>query len=172
MDKNAICQFPPDFTPHDPAIATPVCQTTKPELASNQTREQNPAERSQALLHDAQIVRRKRCLESLFARMIPATLLLVFALLAVFVVRKIRAYYGLKQFGGHWSAGWSRLWLLKASRSGEMNKRFIAVNNKYGECRFQHSGFANLSQNFRFATTGKTERRATARSQLTSCQIT
>lgn len=66
--------------------------------------------------------------------MVPSTLLLVFAFLTIYsVVRSIRRYYALKAFGGHWSAGWSRLWLLKTQSSGYMNKTFTEINRKYGE---------------------------------------
>ncbi|WPG97567.1 Hypothetical protein R9X50_00034400 [Acrodontium crateriforme] len=63
----------------------------------------------------------------------PSTVLvLLLVLLAVFVVRSVRAYVSLRQFGGHWSVGWSRLWLLQAGKSGQMNKRFTEINVKYG----------------------------------------
>ena len=68
--------------------------------------------------------------------MVSAALLLGIAFFAIYVVRTVRTYYSLKQFGGHWSAGWSRLWLLRTQGSGEMNLRFTAINKKYGEsCR-------------------------------------
>lgn len=64
----------------------------------------------------------------------PSMLLLVFAFLAIYsVVRSVRRYYALKAFGGHWSAGWSRLWLLKTQSSGYMNKTFTEINRKHGE---------------------------------------
>lgn len=59
--------------------------------------------------------------------------LLLLALLA----RQIRIYYALNAFGGHWSAGWSRLWLLRTQRSGVMNRRFTDINRKYGESVLQ-----------------------------------
>lgn len=59
--------------------------------------------------------------------------LLVAAIGVAFVIRSIRTYLSLRQFGGHWSAGWSRLWLLQTQGSGEMHKRFTAINRKYGE---------------------------------------
>lgn len=43
-----------------------------------------------------------------------------------------RAYNSLKQFKGPWSTGWSRLWLLNATRSGSMQLHFKAVNDRYG----------------------------------------
>jgi hypothetical protein len=46
---------------------------------------------------------------------------LVAALVVLYIVRSVRTYLSLKQFGGHWSAGWSRLWLLKTQSSGEMH---------------------------------------------------
>jgi len=67
------------------------------------------------------------------ATMLSAVLILGIALFVYYVVRSVQTYYALRQFGGHWSAGWSRLWLLHTQGSGEMNKRFTAVNRKYGE---------------------------------------
>jgi len=66
--------------------------------------------------------------------MFAATLGLGLALLALYVFRTVRTYYSLKHFGGHWSVGWSRLWLLRTQGSGEMNKIFTEVNREYGEC--------------------------------------
>lgn len=66
--------------------------------------------------------------------MIPAALFLVIALVILYVARSIRTFLALRHFGGHWSTGWSRIWLLRTQGSGEMNKRFTAINNKYGEC--------------------------------------
>ncbi|KAK5724043.1 hypothetical protein LTR17_013705 [Elasticomyces elasticus] len=64
--------------------------------------------------------------------MFAATLGLGLALFALYAVQAIRTYYSLKQFGGHWSSGWSRLWLLRTQGSGEMNKRFTEINREYG----------------------------------------
>ncbi|KAK0274395.1 hypothetical protein LTR35_009324 [Friedmanniomyces endolithicus] len=64
--------------------------------------------------------------------MLGAILGLGLALLALYLGRAIRTYYSLSHFGGHWVAGWSRLWLLRTQGSGEMNKRFTEVNRKYG----------------------------------------
>jgi hypothetical protein len=63
------------------------------------------------------------------------------ALVVLYIVRSIRTYLSLKQFGGHWSAGWSRLWLLKTQSSGEMHKRFAALNRKHGEYSTRHGFF-------------------------------
>ena len=68
--------------------------------------------------------------------MVPTTLILTIAILTIFVARKLRAYYALKAFGGHWSSGWSRLWLLKTQSSGRMNKIFTDINREYGMCNF------------------------------------
>jgi hypothetical protein len=65
--------------------------------------------------------------------MVSAAFFLLAAVALALAVRSIRTHYALKQFGGHWSAGWSRLWLLKTQSSGEMHKRFTALNRKYGE---------------------------------------
>jgi hypothetical protein len=72
-----------------------------------------------------------------FARLEPSTLdrgstTPKTALVVLYIVRSVRTYLSLKQFGGHWSAGWSRLWLLKTQSSGEMHKRFAALNRKHG----------------------------------------
>ena len=62
-----------------------------------------------------------------------SALILVAGLAIAFIVtRKIRQYYALREFGGPWSAGFSRLWLLSASRSGKMHLHYTAVNNQYG----------------------------------------
>lgn len=65
--------------------------------------------------------------------MLSLTLLLGIALFASYVAHCVRTYYALKDFGGHWSAGWSRLWLLKTQSSGYMNKTFTEVNQQYGK---------------------------------------
>lgn len=65
--------------------------------------------------------------------MVSAILIVGIALLTYYVVRSVRTYYALKAFGGHWSVGWSRLWLLRTQGSGEMHKRFTAITNEYGE---------------------------------------
>ena len=66
--------------------------------------------------------------------MLPATLLLAIALFVFYVIHCLRTFFYLRHFGGHWSAGWSRIWLLRTQGSGQMNKIFSAVNEKYGEC--------------------------------------
>lgn len=68
-----------------------------------------------------------------FVTMLPAFLLLLLACVTLVVARSIRQFLALRQFGGHWSAGWSRLWLLRTQSSGEMNKRFTAITDKHGE---------------------------------------
>lgn len=64
--------------------------------------------------------------------MLPASLIVAIAIFVLYVVRSIKTYHSLKHFGGHWSAGWSRIWLLRTQGSGFMNKTFTAVNNEYG----------------------------------------
>lgn len=70
---------------------------------------------------------------SRYRTMSSALVLLLAALLTTFVARKVRTYYALRQFGGHWSAGWSRLWLYQAQSSGEMNKIFTEINREHGK---------------------------------------
>jgi len=74
--------------------------------------------------------------------MLSATVALVavFALLALYIYRSVRTYYALKDFGGHWSCGWSRLWMLRTQGSGQMNKIFTETNLKYGEFRLRRTG--------------------------------
>ena len=76
--------------------------------------------------------------------MLSAALILAIALVASYVVQSVRTYYALKDFGGHWSAGWSRIWLLRTGSSGYMNKTFTAVNHKYGESLFRSLGISDL----------------------------
>ncbi|QIW99451.1 hypothetical protein AMS68_004969 [Peltaster fructicola] len=59
-------------------------------------------------------------------------ILLAATLLVAAIVRQVHAYNSLKAFGGHWSAGWSRIWQLRTQGSGEMHKRFTEINDKYG----------------------------------------
>lgn len=59
--------------------------------------------------------------------------LVVIALVAFYVLRSIQTYLKLSHFGGHWSAGWSRIWLLRTQGSGQMNKIFTTINDRYGE---------------------------------------
>ncbi|KAH9810899.1 pisatin demethylase (Cytochrome-P450) [Teratosphaeria destructans] len=64
--------------------------------------------------------------------MLSTLLLVAIALFASYVARSIHTYAALRHFGGHWTAGWSRLWLLRTQGSGEMHKRFTAINREYG----------------------------------------
>lgn len=59
--------------------------------------------------------------------------LLLLPAVAILLVHQVRSYFSLKAFGGHWSAGWSRIWLLKTQGSGRMNEHFTTINRKYGE---------------------------------------
>ncbi|KAF2154696.1 cytochrome P450, partial [Myriangium duriaei CBS 260.36] len=52
--------------------------------------------------------------------------------LVLWAARKIQQYNTLKDFGGHWTAGWTRLWLLRAHNSGNMNHVFTDINDRYG----------------------------------------
>jgi len=82
--------------------------------------------------------------------MVAAAYFLVAAVALALVVRSVRTYYSLKQFGGHWSAGWSRLWLLNTQSSGDMHKRFTALNRKYGEFSTR-AGFSSLPLRWKLA---------------------
>lgn len=65
--------------------------------------------------------------------MTTAPLFLAIALLAYYVLRSVKTFSSLRHFGGHRSAGWSRIWLLRTQGSGQMNKIFTAVNDQYGK---------------------------------------
>ena len=75
-------------------------------------------------------VERTVCLTS---TMLSATAVLAIGLAIVYVARSVRTYLSLKQFGGHWSVGWSRIWLLRTQGSGYMNKTFTEINDTYGK---------------------------------------
>ena len=85
--------------------------------------------------------------------MISITLFLVVALAILYVARSIQKFLSLRHFGGHWSAGWSRLWLLRTQGSGEMNKRFTTLNNKYGECPTSTCSGASICHSFAYLCT-------------------
>jgi hypothetical protein len=65
--------------------------------------------------------------------MLSAALIAVIALLAYNVVRSVQTYYALRDFGGHWSAGWTRIHWFMVQRSGRMNLKFTDINRKYGK---------------------------------------
>lgn len=65
--------------------------------------------------------------------MVHSILIALFAIFIFYVAQVTRQYHALRQFGGHWSVGWSRLWLLRTQGSGEMHKHFTAINKKYGK---------------------------------------
>jgi len=92
--------------------------------------------------------------------MVAAAYFLVAAVTLALVVRSIRTYYSLKQFGGHWSSGWSRLWLLNTQGSGEMHKRFAALNRKYGEFSTR-AGFFSLPLRWKHAPICRRPKRET-----------
>lgn len=114
--------------------------------------------------------------------MVSAAYFLVAALAVAYVVRSIRTYYSLKQFGGHWSAGWSRLWLLSTQSSGEMHKRFAALNRKHGEystrqgffslppCR-NHAHFVTSNRSTRFAAQTVARRLRSRDTQGLACHV-
>lgn len=56
-------------------------------------------------------------------------------LVLLYVVSQLRTYYALTQFRGPKTAGFSKLWLWRATGSGHMNFRFQEVNDRYGMSR-------------------------------------
>ncbi|KAI0456052.1 cytochrome P450 [Xylaria acuta] len=61
------------------------------------------------------------------------TPVLVTLLLVAFVVNDLVQYARLRQFKGPSGTGFSKLWLLRTMRGGNMHKVFQDVNNKYGK---------------------------------------
>ena len=61
------------------------------------------------------------------------TLILLSAALVLCVARAVQTHVSLRHFPGHWSVGWSRIWLLRTQGSGEMHKRFTQANCTHGE---------------------------------------
>lgn len=64
--------------------------------------------------------------------MLPVALIVALGLLFLYAVRTLQQYWALSEFKGPWIAGFSRLWLLRANGSGEMNLVFTEINDKYG----------------------------------------
>ncbi|TKX23309.1 cytochrome P450 monooxygenase-like protein 23 [Elsinoe australis] len=64
--------------------------------------------------------------------MLPALVLAVGLIVLYRLARKVQLYFSLRDFGGHWTAGWTRLWLLRVNNSGKMNEYFREINEKYG----------------------------------------
>jgi hypothetical protein len=62
----------------------------------------------------------------------PIPLIGVVALVSIYLFKKVNTYLELREFGGHWLAGWTRLWLLRCHHSGTMHKQFTEINEKYG----------------------------------------
>ncbi|KAL5396159.1 hypothetical protein PMIN03_007297 [Paraphaeosphaeria minitans] len=54
------------------------------------------------------------------------------AFVLVYVLKGVKTYMELRDFGGPWSAGWTRLWLLRCHLSGSINTKFTEVNDQYG----------------------------------------
>lgn len=55
------------------------------------------------------------------------------ALLVYIAVLTIQQYLVLSEFDGPFVAAFTRLWLLRANSSGEMNKAFTRINDQYGK---------------------------------------
>jgi hypothetical protein len=92
--------------------------------------------------------------------MVPTAVVLAAAFVIFYVVQSVRTYFALRHFGGHWSAGWSRIWLLRTQSSGEMNKIFTVITDEYGELQLSHAtGYLPLSmkENLRLALNGRTD---------------
>lgn len=62
-----------------------------------------------------------------------AILVVVSVAVVAYIARTVQQYLALKQFSGPPAAGFTRLWLLQANTSGEMNKVFTQVNDQYGK---------------------------------------
>lgn len=62
-----------------------------------------------------------------------AILVVVSVAVVAYIARTVQQYLALKQFSGPSAAGFTRLWLLQANTSGEMNKVFTQVNDQYGK---------------------------------------
>jgi hypothetical protein len=62
------------------------------------------------------------------------------------VFRTLRQYYALKDFGGPWCVGLTRLWLLWANGCGKMHLVFTEVNDKYGEHNASNSFYCDRQE--------------------------
>ncbi|KAK8237692.1 cytochrome P450 [Phyllosticta capitalensis] len=60
------------------------------------------------------------------------TTLLVVGLVVAYVIRLIKRWYALSHFKGPWLAGFSRLWQASVDSSGDMNKYYNMLGEKYG----------------------------------------
>ncbi|KAF2442588.1 putative P450 monooxygenase [Karstenula rhodostoma CBS 690.94] len=58
--------------------------------------------------------------------------IIIIALVSVYIFRNVKTYLELRDFGGPWSAGWTRLWLLRCHLSGSIHTKFTEINNKHG----------------------------------------
>jgi hypothetical protein len=63
----------------------------------------------------------------------PFALVVLLFLLVLYVLRELRGFRALKEFGGPVTASFSRLWLFRATTSGKMNVYFGQVNDEHGE---------------------------------------
>lgn len=61
------------------------------------------------------------------------TTLLVVGLVVAYVIRLIKRWYALSHFKGPWLAGFSRLWQASVDSSGDMNKYYNMLGEKYGK---------------------------------------
>ena len=68
--------------------------------------------------------------------------------LLLYVGQNLQQYSALKGFNGPRIAAFTRLWLLRANSSGEMNKAFTSINDQYGK----HGAKVHLLVIFPFRT--------------------
>ncbi|KAF2104274.1 putative P450 monooxygenase [Rhizodiscina lignyota] len=64
--------------------------------------------------------------------MMSYSILFLSLFVTLYFIHRARTYRALAQFGGPWSTGWSRLWLLRATASGIMQSYFKDVNDRFG----------------------------------------
>lgn len=64
--------------------------------------------------------------------MLSLALIATVILFSLYILRHIKTYLELRDFGGYKSVGWTRLWLLRCHLDGKMHTEFTEINNKYG----------------------------------------
>lgn len=61
------------------------------------------------------------------------SLIVVVTLVSVYIFKNVKTYLELRNFGGPWPAGWTRLWLLRCHIRGSIHTTFTDINDKYGK---------------------------------------